>query len=182
MTNPLDIPYKYYFFGSENSYDTDVLIEVEEIKEPHEVDAFIKNFRKTFNIDWDISLIVIKDGKIVDTNSRKGSPDNVHNSLFKTYDLHDQKFQCPISAMVDRSHLLAIFKCVRNILSFCSRTEFRKTIKTVLKTEYYNSEALSLKDFLDVLKKINFNQIDNFNKNIDNKKILKKIAFLIGQT
>lgn len=178
----MELPYKYYFFGSENSSDTDVLIEVDSIEEQHLNNDFIKKIKKEYSLDWDINLIVIRDGKITDTISRKGSPDNVNNSLFQTYKLHKQQFPNPITEMVERHHFLATFKCIRNILSFCSRTENRNIIKSVLKKEYYNSSNPSFIDFVEVLKKIDFTKIESFNKKFSDEDIWKKISFYLGQT
>jgi len=178
------IPYKYYFFGSNNSIDNDVLIEVDTIGKPHENIEFIKKLKKEYSLDWDINLIVVQNGIIVDTMNRKGSIDSINNSLFTTYALHKskQKYENPIIKKVERKKLLAIYRCIRNVLSFCSKTNYRKSIKTVLKKEYYNSEKMSFSEFLMILKEIDFEKIDTFNKNISDIDIWKKIAFFFGQT
>ncbi|MEI6576766.1 MAG: hypothetical protein WCO63_11365 [Bacteroidota bacterium] len=180
----MTLPYKFYFFGSEDSTDTDVIIEVDKINEPHEDIAFINKLKLDYNLDWDITLVLINEGKIVDTISRKGSPDSVNNCLFYTYDLHRnrQKYPNPINQLVERNILLAAFRCIRNILYFCSRTSYRPMIKKVLTKEYYNSSNLSFQDFVCVLKNIDFATIDTFNKKYSDEDIWKKIAFFLGQT
>jgi len=180
----MTIPYKFYFFGSEDSSDTDVLIEVDKINKPHEDIAFINKLKLDYNLDWDINLIIIKDGEIVDTMSRKGSPDSVNNSLFYTYEFHkqNQKYPNPINQRVKRNILLAVFRCIRNILSFCSHTSYRKMIKKKLTKEYYNSSNLLFHDFVCILKNIDFTTIETFNKKKSDKDIWKKLAFFLGQT
>lgn len=173
--------YKYYFFGSEDSVDIDVLLEVSEIpKDKQYCQDFVKELKAVNNLtNWNIGLVVIKNGYVVDTESSKGSIDSTNNSLFTTYFLHSTKqiHPLPIIGLVDRNVLLAIYKSVRTILSAMTRTQYRQDIKPILK--YCHDFSLKL----EALKKVDLLSINTFNQPYQSDKdCWKIIAFYVSQT
>lgn len=178
------IPYQYNFFGSEDSIDKDVFILVDSLPESDireqelrkELASKIKKEIRSLGFDWNISLIVVKDGIVVDNVYPVGSIDSLNNSLFKTYSNHKQDYSCFVNRMVDRNKPLAIYKTVRQIMTTCSRTEFRPFIKPNLK---------GLHDFdakLNALLEIDFTKIETFNQpNEDDLSCWKIIVFYLLQ-
>lgn len=172
--------YKYYFFGSKNSIDIDVLLEVPEIPSDKQYNQdFVKAFNKHNGLNWNIGLVVIRDGFVVDTESSKGSVDSTNNSLFTTYLFHieKQKFPLPIKGMMDRNYLVAIYKCVRTILSALTRTQYRQDIKPILK--YCHDFNLKI----EALKKVDLSIIKTFNQPYQSDAdCWKLLAFYSAQT
>jgi hypothetical protein len=169
---------KYYFFGSDDSTDCDVVIEVEEIsKNKEESTQYIKSLNKEFNLNWNMNLVVIEDGIIVDTIKNKSTIDSLNNALFHTYKFHVQKYPKPIKKSVKRNKLLALYRCVRTILTNCTRVDkiYRSNIMPVKGIHPWFNKIKSL-EF------INFKDIDTFKQkyqnDIDTWKIL---AFYLGQ-
>ena len=169
---------KYYFFGSEDSTDIDVVLEVKTIsKNKEESTQYIKSLNKEFKLNWNMNLVVIEDGIIVDTIKNKSAADSLNNALFHTYKYHNQKYPNPIKKIVKRNKLLALYRCVRTILTNCTRVNkiYRSKIMPVKGIHPWNNKVKSL-EF------INFKEIETFNQkyqnDIDTWKIL---AFYLGQ-
>lgn len=170
---------KYYLFGSENSLDYDILVEYDSI--PSDVDkahAICKEFNEQLSLiypDKEINsnLITIKGNQIV--NCHKGIIDELNNCLFYTYDLHKQRFSNPILNPVQRDLNEKILRVARFIITFYSRTELRKEIKTALRGNLHQRLA--------VLKKIDFTKMTEFTgKKERPEDIWKVIAFQFGQS
>lgn len=169
---------KFYIFGSEDSQDYDVLVEVDNV--PKDI-SIASNMCKEFNLKISKVLTdkpinsnigVIRNGMIVDLF--KGTLDELNNVLYYTYKNHDQFFPNPISSLVVRDTNLKILRVTRFILSFYSRTDMRADIKKALRG--------SLKDRLSILKKIDFVKMVDFpGKNELYEDIYKVIGFQFGQ-
>ena len=131
-----NFPYKYYFYGSEDSTDLDVLIQIDEkdmpvIQEDRKI--FLKQIETKYNLKWNSNLIVIENGIVSNTIYPKSWIDSINNSLFTTYSNHlnKQVYPLPITNLVKRNKLLAIYKTVRTILSMMTRTHYRTLIKPI---------------------------------------------------
>jgi len=68
----INIGFPYYFFGSHNSLDVDVLVEHPETSD--KAVAAIKVIHPATK-DWNMSLIGIEDGRVIRTMAKRGSPD-----------------------------------------------------------------------------------------------------------
>lgn len=169
---------QYFFFGSEDSQDYDVLVVVDDI--PQNIDA-AHNICKQSNDQLsekypdkplNCNLIVLEGGVV--TKVFKGTPDEVHNALFYTYDLHAQEFDLPIYSPVQRDLNEKILRVARFILSFFSRTHLRIEIKEALRG--------SLQQRMEALEKIDFVNMQDFPGKKEKKEdIYKVIAFQFGQ-
>ncbi len=169
---------KFYIFGSENSQDYDVLIEVDEIPNEihlaHELCRILgKNASEILN-DKPVNpnLIVIKNQEIIKVF--KGTIDEVNNALFYTYSLHNQLFELPILKSIERHKNTKLNRVIRTILSIYARTDKRK--------EFLKALNGSFEEKIEILKTIDFKRDINFgeksSKNID---IYKSVAFQFAQ-
>ncbi len=174
-------PYPYYFYGSHDSQDVDVLIQIPSEMMPVEQEErkrLMKRMEEEWELPWNANLIVVENNIIVDTIFPKTWIDSLNNSLYYTYKFHEEKqvFPRPINQIVKRNKLLAIYKTVRTILSMLSRTHYRTTVKPILKGVH----PFELK--LEALSKINFTEISSFNQdNTSDIDIWKIIGFYLGQ-
>ena len=169
---------KFYIFGSENSLDYDILVEVDNI--PQEINA-PHNICKEFNIklsqilpdkEINCNLITVRDNKIV--YCFKGTCDELNNCLYYTYYLHTQYHPNPILSAVERDINEKVLRVARFIITFYSRTELRTEIKAALRGN------LLLK--LEILKKIDFVKMVEFTDKKEKTEDIKKvIAFQFGQ-
>lgn len=193
----------YNIFGSEDSIDIDVMVYVDTIPNTEDGKNKCAELEKqlseelqtrSFSIDEssykqikeneepklsqeiikkvNVNLAIVKDGIIVDCF--KGTPDEVNNSVFFTYVLHKQKYECMVKRKVIRDIQLKCARSVRIILSFLSRTEHRDKVKFALKGGFH--------DKLKVLKEINIAKLDDLGKNNQSlEDFYKVVAFQIGQ-
>lgn len=177
-----NLPFPYYFYGSSDSLDTDVIIEIPKDIMPfsqEERKIYVKNLEKQYGLsDWNINLIVVENGYVIDTIYPKTWIDSTNNSLYTTYNnhLYKQKYDLCIKGLMKRNLLLAIYKTVRTVLTMLTRTEYRTEIKPYIK----GIHPFELK--LKALSIIDFTKIEQFNQ--DNTKdidVWKIIAFYIGQ-
>lgn len=167
----------YNLFGSKDSVDLDVIVFVDEL--PSSIEA-CKNtcneLEKQFHYlcsNTNCNLAVVKDGVIV--KSFKGSPDEVNNSLFNTYNLWKQKYPCQVIKIVKRNVEVKAARALRSILTFISRTEYREKVKEALKGDIQKK--------IDVLDHVDFLKIDTFDKNgLTDADCWKGIAFQTLQT
>lgn len=168
---------KFYIFGSENSTDYDILVEVDEIlpiEKSHDI-------CKSFNVELskilkdkpiNSNLAVIKNDRIVEVF--KGTSDELNNVLFYTYDNHEQYFDNPIKEPIIRDIDEKILRVSRFIITFFSRTDLRVLVKSALRGD--------LKDKLKVLKSLDFVTMNDFSgKKEKIEDIYKVIAFQFGQ-
>ncbi len=159
-----------YIHGSEDSTDLDVV---------YVVDGELPSFGDCKNFcDSDYSenrnLIQIEDGCVV--ACYKGTPDEINNSLLRTYNLHNQNCPLLIEHTLPRNKYLKYVRSVRIILSHFSRSCLRTKIKEALRSSW--------KTRLSVLREIVSSDIDfsSLNKNLSIEDIKKVIAFQIGQS
>ena len=80
-----NFPHKYFFYGSENSNDTDVILIVDKLSSNKEENIqYIKTLQLRFNLDWNMNMIVIDGGIVVNCIPSKGSVYALNNSLYET--------------------------------------------------------------------------------------------------
>lgn len=171
---------KFYKFGSKNSLDEDYLVEYPDATGT-EKDLAIISAIKSKNPqmqNWDMNIIKIADGKIVFSIPSKGNPDSVHNSLLRTYHLHDQVFPCPLTMPVERNINAAIEKCIDYVLTFYKKTD-QEFYKNVARPALKSRE---IKSKVEILKSIDFNILKLPNDINEKLTSLKKISFYICQT
>lgn len=173
------LPFPFYFYGSADSTDVDVIVSVPPSVMPQKQEdrkVLIKQLIDAAGLNWNASLVVIEDGKIIDTIYPKSWIDSLNNAVYTTYELHHQVFPNPIYRLVKRNKLLAIYKAARTVLSACTRTSYRPMIRPIIN---------GIHDFsckLDALRKLNWLNIDSFGqKNARDIDLWKTIAFYIGQ-
>jgi len=173
----IDIGFPYYFFGSPDSLDIDVLID-----HPEPWDQVIKGLQQRYPAakEWNISLISIKDDKVVATMPKKGTRDAVHNSLYHTYAHHKDKqvYELPLRAPVPRHLLLAIDGCIRNLLVTVSTSELKDFYKLNFRPAM---RAGIWADRLDLLLKWPYDQ-PYYKDPTACIGIYKSLAFDVGQT
>lgn len=159
--------YKKIIHGSENSLDIDVYILVDKKFENQAAKELCSQFK-----DLNANLIQVEDGKIV--WCYKGTIDECNNSILDTYPLHQQEMENPITQRVERNYGLKMLRTVRGLLSYCSRTQWRESVKKALQ-----SNSLDFK--LEVLKTLDLNLIEDFDKNTKIE-AYKFFAFQMGQS
>jgi hypothetical protein len=136
----------------------------------------LKQLKTEFQLDWNAIFVVIKDGIIVDTIYTKSWVDSLNNAFYHTYKFHEQLYEIPITRTVKRNKTLAIYKAVRTILTMLTRTHLRTKVRPILR----GIHPFQLK--LDVLKTIDFSEIETFNqKNTPDEDAWKIIAFYLVQ-
>lgn len=175
----MQFPYPYFFYGSSDSIDKDVIISIPSSLMPihqEERKQFVKSLELTYECEWNSTLAVIEEGHIIDTIYPKTWIDSLNNALYSTYHLHNQKYDLPIKSMMNRNILLSIYRCVRTVLNMITRTHYRPIVRPYMK---------GIHDFkykLDALSKIDFHSIPSFEqKNCNDIDTWKIIAFYIGQ-
>ena len=158
-----------YIHGSADSTDTDVLYIVAEQMTFADAKAFC-DADKTENRN----VATVVNGTI--EWCYKGTPDELNNSLFETYSLHEQKNPLLVKYRLHRDVFLKCLRAVRIILSHLSRTQYRPEIKSALKGGW--------DERLEVLGNIDISSIDfsTANKNMTAEDTKKILAFQIGQT
>lgn len=175
------LPYPYYYYGSHNSLDEDVIISIPRDMMPNhqeERKRLMVKIGQDYSLSFNATLVVIEEGIIVDTIYPKAWIDSLNNALFSTYDnhIHKQAYANPIKGVVKRNRLLSIYKCVRTVLAMLTRTHYRTIIKPIIK----GCHPFTLK--IEALKQIDFHTIDSFyQKNKEDIDIWKTIAFYLGQ-
>lgn len=177
----------FQIFGSQDSIDVDIMIfldslpSIEKCKQLCEdykeviKNTYTNKLRYELEKDIDINLGVIRNGILVDVF--KGTPDEVNNSLYYTYDYHKklQPYFQQISRAIERDKHLKMLRSSRIILSLLSRTEYRTSVKKALKTTF--------KKQIELIEEIDFSKaIDFGTKNGSKEDILKRFVFQMGQT
>jgi hypothetical protein len=169
----------YNIFGSASSQDLDVMVFIdrselsETIKERAELcEQFNQELSKVYDKKVNANIAVMDSG-IVDF-VHKGTSDEVNNSIFDTYDLHEQVHPLVITRKVRRDIDLKLMRAARIILSFLSRTEHRSCIKQALKTDFVQK--------IITLQQIDYTKLLDFgSKNTAMEDAYKVIAFQYGQ-
>lgn len=172
MTTPI-----YQIFGSENSFDVDLVFFIQEMPETIlEKLSLSKKLSESITSSFpekelNTNLAICKNGHL--TEVYKGTTDELNNALFYTYDFHKQNQENQIAKLLVRDVDLKFLRSTRMILSFASKTEYRVLVKNALK------ENLSEK--MNVLQKLDLTKIVSFGKGKNNSDIIKSIAFQLGQ-
>lgn len=157
----------YYIHGSSDSTDKDVIYVFDTLPSVVECKKFCDG--KGINNG---NIITVNDGVV--TSAFKGSIDEVNNSLFSTYSLHEQEYPLLITRKVERDVILKDIRVVRKILSTFTRTQHRKIVKEALRGSW--------QDKINLLKNLDYASIDLDNVEKSSKKdLLKSFAFQIGQ-
>lgn len=169
---------RFQIFGSENSLDYDVMVFVDQIPEIIDQSHTLckmydaKLSKVLTDKPLNCNLAVVEEGFVVKVF--KGTPDEVNNALFYTYDFHTQYHPLLIKEPVIREYDMKILRAYRNILSFFSRSHLRTIIKPALKGD--------LKGKIPVMKMIDFEVMKDFpGKKESIKDIYKVMAFQFGQ-
>lgn len=159
-----------YIHGSEDSTDVDVFYVFDELPPLNECKKFCSE-----NELENRNIIVINGGEVV--SCYKGTPDEVNNSLLRTYNLHSQEYPLLVDHSVERDVTIKVIRSIRIILSHLSRSQFRPRVKSALNSELFSDKlsALRLIDLTDI-------EYGSLNKNMSREDILKTIAFQMGQT
>lgn len=157
-----------YIHGSGDSTDTDVIYVVDKLPSLQECKVFCSNKEENRNI------CVVKHGIV--TECYKGTPDEVNNAVYLTYNLHKQEYPLVITRLVPRDLTAKCMRAVRIILSHLSRSQYRHEVKLALVSDW--ETRLNTLDYIN-LETIDFNTLNN---NMSREDILKTIAFQIGQT
>ena len=176
---PDNFPYPFYFYGSADSIDCDVIIAILRSEMPviqEDRKEWLKSLEQKYALKWNTVLAVIEGGYIVDTIYPKTWTDSLNNALWNTYSLHYQVFPNPISGKLKRNRLLAIYKAVRTVMSVLTRTHLRTTIRPVVNGVHPFEQKIA------ALEKVFLPELTDFGqRNMKNEDIWKTIAFYIGQ-
>lgn len=176
-----NFPYPYYYYGSADSTDEDVIIDLPKGDMPstqEERKRFIRQLEQEYNLPWNGILAVFEDGVMLDTIYTKAWVDSLNNSLFETYGNHLEKqvYPIPVDRKLPRNKTLAIYKAIRTVMTQLTRTHYRTTVKPVLK---------GIHDFyfkIKALQKVDLSTIEEFNqRNTADVNCWKIIAFYVAQ-
>lgn len=159
--------YPIIIHGSENSLDRDAYLIVPEPLSKKDAKSICDSYR-----DINANLICVNNGKV--TWNYKGTIDECNNSILSTYHLHQQEYANPILEPMQRSYGLKLVRTLRGLLSHCSRTQYRETVKKAM-------ISTDIMQKIQTLKSINLNEIKDFEKSniIEHYKFF---AFQLGQT
>lgn len=156
--------------GSEDSLDQDMYLV---IKQPILNLQDCKKLCETFS-KYNINLIVIENGQVV--WCYKGTIDECNNSILATYSLHSENIEpCPITNSLQRDVDLKVQRTIRGLLTYCSRTKNRSSIKEALRSD-------CIKTKVQALSTIHLEDIKDFNKKQELKDVYKFFAFQLIQT
>ena len=167
----------YFFFGSADSVDVDVVFLVEELPTSIELCHQFCITQKLFltpqfpNQVLNVNVAVLTNGVI--SAVFKGLPDELNNAILATYTLHDQVFPNPITQKIDRNLPPKNERIARTLLAALTKTSQRPQIKTALKSDF----ATQCQTLSKVLPQIIFEL--NETTQIEFK---KRMAFQIGQS
>lgn len=161
-----------YTHGSADSVDNDVVYVFDTLPNREECKIFCSG-----HPDENRNIITINDEKGIVSGCYKGTIDEINNSLIRTYFLHPQDYALRLTHTVKRNFILKAIRCVRIILSYLTRTEYRSQIKKVLHSQNWEDKFNYLYNF--DLSKISYS---NLGKDRNPTDVLKIIAFQLGQT
>jgi hypothetical protein len=164
-----DDQYPYIQHGSENSLDDDVVYIFPGHSLPDkQVCLEFCNYHKNEN----------RNVFTLDTNTRvvreclKGLPDELNNSLRRTFTLHEQVMEHnPIEQNVERVIVLKVVRAVRSVLSRITRTQLRVNVKKALQSNLLTSYLMMMNQF-------SFNQVSE----VMDIEACKAMAFQLSQT
>jgi len=166
---------RYNIFGSEDSLDTDIMVAIDEIPSIADCKKMEEKYETIFSKIFkepNLNFCVVNDNIIIDVY--KGTVDEVNNSVYTTYSLHNNEQKCLVGRNVERDILLKAFRVMRVLLSFLSRTEYRTKVKDQLKSGDLQSQI----DFLLTMNLVEFEKMHPKYNNID---IYKTYVFQLLQ-
>lgn len=168
----------FYIFGSEDSTDYDIIVDVEEIpKAMNEAHDICKHYNEKISEllpdkPLNCNLGTFENGTLV--NCFKGTVDELINVIYYTYDNHEQYYPNPISNPGERDLNEKVLRVSRFLITFFSRGHLRSQIKPALRGD--------LAQKLVVLKQINYEEMVEFPRKKElTEDIYKVIAFQFGQ-
>jgi hypothetical protein len=178
----VNIGLNYYFFGSADSQDIDVMVDHPEATGTPADKDLVTAIKAAYPEigDWNINIIRIQDGIVTKSIPSKGSPDSVNNSLFHTYELHTQQqtYPFPLNKKVERNLPLATVKCVRAVLTLFKNAVddrvYKEKVRPVLRSGNWE-ERIDLLSELVYFQPFCADEKDSIN-------LFKSIAFYLGQT
>lgn len=179
MQNIKNFNYPYFFYGSADSTDKDVVIQIPQTDMPDRQEDrknLVWQLQKEYHLDWNATLAVIENGYMVDTIYTKSWIDRLNNAVFTTYDLHPQYFPNPILGKVRVNTLLFIYKAVRTVLSLLTRTHLRPLIRPTVNGIHDFNLKLAALNHIQWIDLQHFNQ-----RNAADIDIWKTLAFYIYQ-
>lgn len=172
----------FQIFGSSDSQDVDIMVFMQSIssdaKTNHDLIKELNHYCSGHFIGRQINCNLCTYDHItgIIKSVFKGTPDEVNNSLFYTYDLHEQTWNNLIMKPVKRDLEYKLIRVSRFLLSFFSRvTKLRPQIKAALRGTF--------QDRLDVLSTIKFIDYEHYDFSIKGEKkedVWKVIAFQLG--
>lgn len=155
-----------YIHGSEDSIDIDVYYVFDKLPDFKYCQEFCSSKDENRNI------IIIKNGAV--EQCFKGTIDEVNNGLYYTYNLHQQEYPLLINKLLKRDILIKDIRVLRGLLSYLSRTLYRTIVKEALKGSWAKR--------IEVLEKIDWKTIEEFNKTFNKTDVYKVYAFQLGQS
>ena len=169
-----------YIHGSEDSIDVDTYYWVDELPPTiQECKTWCESREgENANLFTIHTEIVGEQYSSVVDKVYKGVPDEVNNSLLRTYDLHNQESSLPPGLhYVQRDKFIKYIRSVRIILSHLSRSQYRSNVKSALSGGDWKFK-------LNTLLSIPLADIDfsTLNHRMTPEDIKKVIAFQIGQS
>ena len=160
-----------YIHGSEDSTDVDTYYIVDAVPSFKESKKFCDSIK-----DENANILELDETGII-CKCYKGTPDECNNSLYETYHLHKQEYPLLVKRKVERDFGLKYVRAIRILLSHCSKTQYRKEVKSALKSTSWDDKVRTLLN-ID-LSTIDYDHLEH---NQNGKDIKKVIAFQIGQT
>lgn len=174
----------FNFFGSHDSLDYDVMFFVtpEQLVKIDLMQRTCDGYDEALTIylrdkglpekPVNANISVVEKGVIVATF--KGTPDEVNNSIFRTYSLHQQIHPLQIQRNLERDTLLKVLRTYRVVLSYLSRTPHREKVKEALRG--------SLAQRIATLEQIDLADVTDIGKKGSMVDFCKVMAFQLGQT
>jgi hypothetical protein len=125
--------------------------------------------------NFDITIIDINEFGIV-TFAFSGTPDEVNNGIFRTFVLHEQPYisENPVKMLVERHIELKWVRAIRGILTHCSRTQHRDSIKSAIRSSDIFTK-------MSALNEIEFDKIDPSDLKVSIEDFYKFITFQVVQ-
>ncbi|RYZ39629.1 MAG: hypothetical protein EOP49_30090 [Sphingobacteriales bacterium] len=169
----------YQLFGSADSTDTDVMFFVDTmpgtILERAELcKTYSASLAARLHTDKAVNgnLGIVRNRHLIAVH--KGTVDELNNSLFCTYVLHEQSFENQVQQLLPRDVDLKFIRCTRMLLSALTRTVFRVTVKAALQNDLHHR--------LEALRALDLKLISEPTKGYSLEDLKKVLAFQLGQT
>lgn len=169
--------YIYNIFGSHDSTDIDAVVYLDELP------VLIEDRKKLstkigqeLGENYNVIIAKVKHGIIVDCTYPKASPDSLNNAVLATYNNHQQIHPRLVERKVVRNEILAIYKTIRILSTYLTRTQFRTLIRPTINWRF------DLKLKIQKLKCVDFGMIKEFNQvNMKDADIWKTFGFYVVQ-